>query len=59
MSMWTERGLALGALVEGKQAAYGDAVSKTQEILAVLWPDGVPTNKYDDLLLVKEERRGR
>ena len=42
----------IGKLVTEKQAAYGDSVGNTEEILAILYPDGVPISAYADLLLM-------
>lgn len=43
---YVELATQIGQLVEQKQAAYGDSFSKSQEILKVLYPDGI---KAEDL----------
>ena len=47
-----QRGQQIGALVDSKQAQYGDAIQVSEEILRVLYPDGVPANKQGDMLLI-------
>lgn len=42
----------VGALVEEKNMAYGDSFAKSQAILRILFPDGVPVEQYRDLLAV-------
>lgn len=49
---YADAGATLGALVQAKQAAYGDAVGKTADILTVLYPDGIPVGAYGDILLM-------
>ena len=45
-----EIGKTIGALVEEKNEAYGDSFQRSQEILKVLFPDGVQPNQYRDML---------
>jgi len=45
-------GEEIGKLVESKNIAYGDAFGQSGKILEVLFPDGVPVEKYDDLLFL-------
>jgi len=45
-----EIGKTIGALVEEKNEAYGDSFARSQEILKVLFPDGVQPNQYRDML---------
>jgi hypothetical protein len=52
MPDYTEIGQSVGKLVDAKQAAYGDAISKTGAIMRVLYPQGVLVEKLDDMLLV-------
>ena len=47
-----QRGQTIGALVDSKQAQYGDAIQASEEILRVLYPDGVPANREGDMLLI-------
>jgi hypothetical protein len=42
----------IGELVEEKNAAYGDSFAKSEEIMKILFPDGVPVDQYRDLLAV-------
>jgi hypothetical protein len=39
-------------LVEDKQAQYGDAFGKSEQILKVLYPDGVKPEDYQNLLTI-------
>jgi len=45
-------GRTLGALVDGKQAAYGDSFGRAGQILAVLYPSGIRPEQYRDALAV-------
>jgi len=45
-------GADIGAIVEGKQAAYGDAFGAAGDALRLLYPDGVPVSAYDDMLAI-------
>lgn len=40
----------VGKIVEEKDKAYGSAFSKIPEILKILYPNGVPPEKYFDLI---------
>lgn len=40
----------IGFLVEEKNKAYGDSFQKSQEIIKILYPDGVQPDQYRDLL---------
>ena len=42
----------IGALVDEKQAAYGDSFGKAGDFLRLLYPDGIKPEQYDDLLTV-------
>lgn len=42
----------IGALVERKQAAYGDSFGKAGEVMRILYPEGIPPEKMDDALVV-------
>lgn len=42
----------LAALVETKQAAYGDSFGKAGAVMRILYPDGIPLEKLDDALTV-------
>jgi len=45
-----EIAVSLARLVEDKQAQYGDAFGKSEEILKVLYPNGVKVEDYRNLL---------
>lgn len=51
MKTYTERGTAIGELVERKNAAYGDSITRTGELLRILYPEGLRPEQYDDLAL--------
>ncbi len=42
----------VGSLVDEKQAAYGDSFNKSGEIMAILFPNGVPTSAFVDMLAI-------
>jgi hypothetical protein len=42
----------IGKLVKDKQEAYGDSFSKSEEIIKILFPDGVAAENYRDLLTI-------
>ena len=55
--MITEDGLretasSISSLVIEKRRAYGDSFTKSGEILAILYPDGVPPEAYPDMLAI-------
>ena len=52
MSKYEELGAEIGALVDEKQKAYGDSFGRAGEILRVLYPDGIPPDRYTDALAV-------
>jgi hypothetical protein len=45
-----EIGREIGALVQEKNTAYGDAFKNAGAILKLFYPDGVPPEKYRDML---------
>jgi hypothetical protein len=45
-------GYSLGQLTEEKNVAYGNSFEKCSEFLKLLYPDGVPTDKYQDMLTI-------
>lgn len=49
---YLEEGTSIGSLVEAKQTAYGDSFGKAGSIMRILYPDGIPVEKYDDALAV-------
>ena len=45
-------GNKIGQLVDEKNKAYGDAFNKSSEFLKILYPNGVSTEQYDDMLAI-------
>jgi hypothetical protein len=45
-------GADIGALVDEKQAAYGDAFGACGDALKLLYPNGIPVEAYDDALAI-------
>ena len=45
-------GRALGALVDTKQAAYGDSFGRAGDVLRILYPAGIRPEQYRDALAV-------
>lgn len=42
----------MAELVIKKQAAYGDSFGKAGEVMALLYPEGIPLGQMDDALVV-------
>jgi hypothetical protein len=42
----------IGQLVSEKQEAYGDSFSKSEDIIKLLYPNGVKSENYRDLLTI-------
>jgi len=42
----------IGRLVEEKNEAYGNSFAKSEEMLKILYPDGIPEDSYEDVLLL-------
>lgn len=42
----------IAELVHKKQEAYGDSFGQSGEIMKVLFPQGIPVNKYQDALTI-------
>lgn len=47
---YEDLGAEIGKLVDAKQAQYGDSFSRSGEILAILYPNGVKPSDYTELL---------
>mgnify|MGYP001618455572 CR=1 FL=1 len=45
-----EIGMNVGALVDEKNAAYGDSFNQTGKLLAIMCPNGISVERYPDLL---------
>lgn len=52
---YPELGHKIGELVEVKSEAYGDSVGKCGDYLRLLYPDGIPPEKYGDALLLARD----
>jgi len=52
MGKYENIGADLGALVDEKQAAYGDSFGKAGEIMKVLYPQGIKPDEFRDVLAV-------
>ena len=52
MDSYEQAGQELGRLVDEKQAAYGDAIGGVEDILKILYPQGIKPEQYRDLLLI-------
>lgn len=48
----TEIGTFITGITAEKNRAYGDAVHATDKILGILYPNGIDTEQYQDLLLI-------
>jgi hypothetical protein len=49
---YEEIAIKIGQLVDEKNAAYGDAFHKSDEFLKLLYPNGVRTEQYSDMLAI-------
>jgi selenophosphate synthase len=52
MKTYSHLGTAIGRLVEEKDQAYGSSFERSQEILKILYPEGVQPNQYCDMLAI-------
>jgi hypothetical protein len=52
MKTYTNLGTTIGRLVEEKDQTYGSSFQRSQEILKVLYPDGVQPDQYCDMLAI-------
>tara|TARA_B100000029_G_scaffold499611_1_gene570242 strand:+ start:213 stop:488 length:276 start_codon:yes stop_codon:yes gene_type:complete len=52
MRKFEKLGHEIGKLVQEKNAAYGDSFGQSEEILEILYPNGVQPRQYKDLLAV-------
>lgn len=46
---YEEKALEVARLVSAKNEAYGDSISKTADILEILYGNSIPKEKYKDL----------
>ena len=47
---YSEEAAKLGGIVDKKQKQYGNSFHETYKILEILYPSGVSTSQYGDLL---------
>ena len=52
MKKFADIGESVGALVDEKQAAYGDSFGKAGKIMRVLYPEGIRPDQMDDALCI-------
>ena len=52
MGKFEDLGKTVGALVDEKDKAYGSSFRDAGEFLKLLYPNGVPPEKYTDMLCV-------
>jgi len=50
LGQYEKLALEIGSLVQSKNKAYGSAFDKAGEFLSVLFPNGVPVDRYKDML---------
>jgi len=51
-NIFSQLGDAVGDLVHDKQRAYGDSFGRSGECLRQMFPEGINTAQYDDLLTI-------
>lgn len=49
-NIYNKTSLEVSELVNEKEKAYGKAFKKSKEILKILYPDGIPVDKYLNVL---------
>lgn len=47
-----EAAMDIADIVVQKQKAYGDSFGRAGEVLKLLYPDGIPIDKFDDALAI-------
>ena len=50
--LYKKIGEDIGQLVSEKNKAYGDSFNKSQEIIKVLYPNGIQPKQYRDMLAI-------
>jgi len=50
MNRYEKVGAEVGRLVDKKQIAYGNSFGKGSDVLKILYPNGVATEQYTDML---------
>lgn len=49
---YVELGKKIGELITEKQAAYGDSFHRSGDVMALLFPNGIPKESYVDALAI-------
>ena len=49
---FVDLGMEIGELLRKKNAAYGNSFEEAEKVLKVLFPNGVPVEKYQDFLTI-------
>jgi hypothetical protein len=52
MKNYSHLGTTIGKLVDEKDSAYGSSFQRSQEILKILYPEGVQPDQYCDMLAI-------
>ncbi len=52
MSKYQQIATEIASLVERKQTSYGDAFGQAHLVLAILFPNGIPVERYTDVLTI-------
>ncbi len=52
MSKYRQRGKKIGKLCDVKQEAYGNSYGKAGDILAILYPNGIPAKDFKNALAI-------
>jgi len=52
ISQYIQTGTEIGELVNRKNKAYGDSFSKCEQILKVLYPNGIQIEQFTDALAI-------
>lgn len=52
MSKYRDLGTKIGALVDEKNAAYGNSFGEVGDFLRILYPNGIPPEAYTDALCI-------
>ena len=52
LDSFAKKGIDIGALVSEKNKAYGNSAQTSVDMLKLLFPHGVPPEKYQDVLLI-------
>jgi hypothetical protein len=50
ISPYEKKGREIGKLVAKKNLAYGNSFEESGKILKILYPEGIPSDQYDEML---------